>query len=62
VLGCVCVGTVLVGGFVASINLAVPQLSASGLHPSAAQLVWIVDAYVVLFGRLVIPAARRLQS
>ena len=56
VLGCVCVCTVLVIGFVASINLAVPQLSASGLHPTASQLLWIVDAYVVLFACLVIPA------
>ena len=56
VLACVCVCTVLVVGFVASINLAVPRLSASGLHPTASQLVWIVDAYVVLFACLVIPA------
>ena len=56
VLACTCVCTVLVIGFVASINLAVPQLSASILHPSASQLLWIVDAYVVLFACLVIPA------
>ena len=48
--------TVLVVGFVASINLAVPLLASSSLHPSAAQLLWIVDAYVVFFACLVIPA------
>ena len=48
--------TVLVVGFVASINLAVPPLAASGLHPTSAQLLWIVDAYVMVFACLVIPA------
>jgi MFS family permease len=56
VLGCVSACTILVIGFVASINLAVPQLAASGLHPTSAQLSWIVDAYVVFFACLVIPA------
>ena len=56
VLACVCLCTVLVVGFVASVNLAVPQLADSGLHPTSAQLLWIVDAYVVLFACLVIPA------
>ncbi|SIS18676.1 MFS transporter [Williamsia sterculiae] len=56
VLAVVCACTVLVVGFVASINLAVPELAASGLHPSSTELLWIVDAYVVLFACLVIPA------
>ncbi|MET1073207.1 MAG: MFS transporter, partial [Umezawaea sp.] len=55
VLACVCACTVLVVGLVAAINLAVPQLAASGLHPGSAQLLWIVDAYVVVFACLVIP-------
>ena len=46
---------VLVVGFVASVNLAVPALAAGSLHPSAASLLWIVDAYVVVFACLVIP-------
>ncbi|MCO5966908.1 MFS transporter [Actinoallomurus soli] len=41
---------------VAAINLAVPQLSASSLRPSSAQLLWIVDAYVIVFACLLIPA------
>src|SRR5438067_1956473 len=46
---------VLVVGMVASINLAVPMLAASSLHPSASALVWIVDTYVIFFACLVIP-------
>ncbi|MEV1006412.1 MFS transporter [Streptomyces sp. NPDC049881] len=46
---------VLVVGMVAAINLAVPALAASGLHPSASSLVWIVDTYVIFFACLVIP-------
>lgn len=45
----------LVVGMVASINLAVPMLAASSLHPSASALVWIVDTYVIFFACLVIP-------
>lgn len=56
VLVCVSVCTALVVGFVAAINLAVPQLAASSLRPSSANLLWIVDAYVVIFACLVIPA------
>lgn len=56
VLACVSICTVLVVGFVASINLAVPKLAASTLHPTASQLLWIVDAYVIVFACLVIPA------
>ncbi|WP_078618466.1 MULTISPECIES: MFS transporter [unclassified Streptomyces] len=56
VLAAMCAASVLVVGFVASINLAVPMLAASDLHPTAAQLLWIIDAYVVFFACLVIPA------
>ncbi len=52
-LMCACV--VLVVGMVAAVNLAVPMLAASALHPSASALVWIVDTYVVVFACLVIP-------
>ncbi|WP_460439135.1 MFS transporter [Amycolatopsis stemonae] len=50
---CACV--VLVVGMVAAVNLAVPLLAASTLHPSAPALVWIVDTYVIVFACLVIP-------
>ncbi|WP_033262016.1 MFS transporter [Amycolatopsis vancoresmycina] len=51
-----CAAVVLVVGMVAAINLAVPPLAASALHPSAPALVWIVDTYVIVFACLVIPA------
>ncbi|MDN3351559.1 MFS transporter [Actinomadura sp. DC4] len=41
---------------VAAINLAIPKLSASTLRPSSAELLWIVDAYVLVFACLLIPA------
>ncbi|WP_448061059.1 MFS transporter [Cellulomonas hominis] len=55
VLAAVCLCTVLVVGFVAAINLAVPLLAGSPLHPDSSQLLWIVDAYVIVFACLVIP-------
>lgn len=51
----ICACVVLVVGMVAAINLAVPMLAASALHPSASALVWIVDTYVIVFACLVIP-------
>jgi EmrB/QacA subfamily drug resistance transporter len=41
---------------VAAINLAIPKLAASHLRPSSAELLWIVDAYVLVFACLLIPA------
>ncbi|WP_433654286.1 MFS transporter [Nocardia sp. CA-128927] len=54
-LATMCACVVLVVGMVAAINLAVPMLAASALHPSASTLVWIVDTYVIFFACLVIP-------
>ncbi|MEU0540971.1 MFS transporter [Nocardia sp. NPDC005978] len=54
-LAVMCACVVLVVGMVAAINLAVPMLAASPLHPSASALVWIVDTYVIFFACLVIP-------
>ncbi|GGY03919.1 MFS transporter [Streptomyces hiroshimensis] len=41
---------------VAAINLAIPLISASPLHPSPSQLLWIVDTYVIVFAGLLVPA------
>ncbi|MFI6942445.1 MFS transporter [Streptomyces sp. NPDC050418] len=41
---------------VAAVNLLLPQLSSSALRPSAAELMWTVDAYVIVFAALLIPA------
>jgi MFS family permease len=54
-LAVMCACVVLVIGMVAAVNLAVPMLAASALHPSAPALVWIVDTYVIVFACLVIP-------
>ena len=54
VLAVTSAAAVLVVGFVASVNLAVPDLAAGSLRPSAGSLLWIVDAYVVVFACLVI--------
>lgn len=45
----------LVVGMVSAVNLAIPALSRSALRPSAAEVVWVVDGYVVLFACLLIP-------
>lgn len=47
---------VVVVAMVAAINLALPELAASDLHPSSTGLLWIVDLYIVVFGCLLIPA------
>jgi len=47
---------VVVVAMVAAINLALPKLSGSSLHPSFTELLWVVDAYVLVFGCLLIPA------
>jgi MFS family permease len=46
---------VLLQAMVAGVNLAIPSLAASDLHPSHTDLVWIVDAYVLVFAALLIP-------
>ncbi|MFD9128271.1 MFS transporter, partial [Kitasatospora sp. NPDC059571] len=51
---CACV--LVAQGMVAAINLMIPQLAASALRPSPGALLWAVDAYVVVFAGLLIPA------
>ncbi|WP_369213042.1 MFS transporter [Streptomyces flavofungini] len=51
---CACV--LVAQGMVAAINLLVPQLTSSSLHPSSSELLWTVDAYVIVFAGLLIPA------
>ena len=47
---------VVVVAMVAAINLALPALAASSLQPTSNELLWIVDAYILVFGCLLIPA------
>ncbi|MBA9047684.1 MULTISPECIES: MFS transporter [Streptomyces] len=51
---CACV--LVAQSMVAAINLLIPQLSSSALRPSHAELLWTVDAYVIVFAGLLIPA------
>ncbi|WP_051838746.1 MFS transporter [Streptomyces sp. NRRL WC-3742] len=56
ILALLCACVVLVVGMVAAINLAIPKIGDSGLHPSSSELLWIVDSYVIVFAGLLIPA------
>ncbi|OKK17750.1 MFS transporter [Streptomyces sp. CB00455] len=51
---CACV--LVAQGMVAAVNLLIPQLAASTLRPDPGQLLWAVDAYVIVFAALLIPA------
>ncbi|MEU9117157.1 MFS transporter [Streptomyces sp. NPDC048483] len=51
---CACV--LVAQSLVAAMNLAIPKIAAGGLHPSPAQLLWIVDIYVLVFAGLLVPA------
>ncbi|MEU6664474.1 MFS transporter [Streptomyces sp. NPDC046727] len=51
---CACV--LVAQSMVAAINLLIPQLASSGLHPSHTEILWTVDAYVITFAGLLIPA------
>ncbi|WP_245607027.1 MFS transporter [Pseudonocardia spinosispora] len=46
----------LVVGTVSAINLAIPSLAGGDLHPSATEVLWVVDGYVVVFACLLVPA------
>ena len=46
----------LVVGLVSAINLAIPALAADALRPTATELLWVVDGYVVVFACLLVPA------
>ncbi len=52
----VCACVLIAQSMVAAINLMIPQLTASGLDLNSSQLVWAVDAYVIVFAGLLIPA------
>ncbi|MEU6391408.1 MFS transporter [Streptomyces sp. NPDC046939] len=52
----VCACVMVAQSMVAAINLLIPQLSSSTLHPTSTQVLWTVDAYVIAFAGLLIPA------
>ncbi len=47
---------VLVLGMVAAVNILIPRLQASSLHPSVSATAWIVDSYTLVFACMLIPA------
>ncbi|WP_129840088.1 MFS transporter [Streptomyces sp. RFCAC02] len=47
---------ILCVALVAAVNLALPELAADSLRPTSTQLLWTVDAYVIVFACLLIPA------
>ena len=56
ILATMCLSLVLIVATVSSVNVAIPALSSSSLHPSATQVLWIVDAYALVFAALLLPA------
>lgn len=56
VLAVMCLCVTLIIATVATINISIPKIEASNLHPSGAQLLWIVDLYVVVFAGLLFPS------
>ncbi|MEV5438526.1 MFS transporter [Streptomyces sp. NPDC052682] len=51
---CACV--LVAQSMVAAVNLLIPQLTSSSLRPSPSEILWTVDAYVIVFAGLLIPA------
>ncbi|MEV7126687.1 MFS transporter [Streptomyces sp. NPDC093260] len=51
---CACV--LVAQSMVAAINLLIPQLTSSSLHLTHSAVLWTVDAYVIAFAGLLIPA------
>jgi MFS family permease len=51
---CACV--LVAQSLVAAVNLLIPQLSSSSLHLTHTEILWTVDAYVIVFAGLLVPA------
>jgi MFS family permease len=56
ILAVMCLCVVLIIATVAAINVSIPRIQTSSLHPSNTQLIWIVDLYVIVFAGLLFPA------
>lgn len=56
ILATMCLSLVLIVATVSSVNVAIPRLAASELAPSDTQILWIVDAYALVFAALLLPA------
>ncbi len=53
ILGALCLSLVLVVASVSSVNVAIPTL-AETLRPTDTQILWIVDAYALVFAGLLL--------
>ena len=56
ILATMCLSLVLIVATVSSVNVAIPSLAGSELRPSDTQILWIVDAYALVFAALLLPA------
>ena len=56
ILATMCLSLVLIVATVSSVNVAIPKLAGSSLNPSNTQILWIVDAYALVFAALLLPA------
>ena len=56
ILATMCLSLVLIVATVSSVNVAIPALAKSNLRPTATQILWIVDAYALVFAALLLPA------
>ncbi len=56
ILATMCLSLVLIVATVSSVNVAIPHLAQSELTPSDTQILWIVDAYALVFAALLLPA------
>jgi EmrB/QacA subfamily drug resistance transporter len=56
ILAVMCLSLVLIVATVSSVNVAIPKLASSSLNPSTTQILWIVDAYALVFAALLLPA------
>ncbi len=56
ILATMCLSLVLIVATVSSVNVAIPSLGKSALRPSDTQILWIVDAYALVFAAFLLPA------
>ena len=56
ILATMCLSLVLIVATVSSVNVAIPKLAQSSLNPSDTQILWIVDAYALVFAAFLLPA------
>ena len=56
ILATMCLSLVLIVATVSSVNVAIPSLAQSELRPSDTEILWIVDAYALVFAALLLPA------